>query len=584
MHETEIAPSTGSNGKVVFADADSYSLLGDRQDELCHPRPENWEQVKQNASRSVYRGRIAGVDIYLKHFHSRTFFHRIARRLGLGGAKREMRFIRHLAFHGVPTVPVLAAMCRDGIEWLATKAVAPATPADEWHDAQLALGAQGRRNIQRAIVELGTIIGHMHAAGVVHRDLHCGNILVRTGGEGSLLVLTDLHRASRRRRLSRRMRAANLAQLFCDRYEFTSRSERLRFLKHYLRASGSQGTVRGWQCMIEDAAVRHRQRLYAQRDRRIEGNNRYFSPLRVKGGWRGHVVLASKRRMAGSRAAEVVFRADAWREALADPEALFSAPGGEIVKDSRSSLVVRRRLTVGDQSVEVFIKRRRRKYAWKVLLDCLRPSRSIRAFRLGHALLTRRIATALPLAALERRIGPFLLDSILITEKVDAPHLDRFLNTWLARPPRGQIPLTVVQQHRLAQEVLWQLGRLLQRLHDSNFAHRDLKATNIMVRWTPQRPPEVVLVDLDGLARVRRLTQRRRFQGLMRLNVSLLKCPVVNHAGRLRMLLGYLRRPGSGRINFKSYWRVLERWSAQKLRGQIRFRRKRQRAVRRPAS
>jgi hypothetical protein len=69
----------------------------------------------------------------------------------------------------------------------------------------------------------------------------------------------------------------------------------------------------------------------------------------------------------------------------------------------------------------------------------------------------------------------------------------------------------------------------------------------------------------------------------MRLNVSLLACPTVNQAGRLRMLLGYLRRPGCGRIDFKPYWRVLEEWSQKKIRRQIRSRRKRQKAARRPA-
>ena len=89
-------------------------------------------------------------------------------------------------------------------------------------------------------------------------------------------------------------------------------------------------------------------------------------------------------------------------------------------------------------------------------------------------------------------------------------------------------------------------------------------------------------MDLDGLSQRRYLTTKRRFQGLMRLSVSLLNCPSVNHAGRLRMLLGYLRRPGSGRINFKPYWRMLEKWSGRKLRQQIRSRRKRQRVTRQP--
>jgi serine/threonine protein kinase len=232
--------------------------------------------------------------------------------------------------------------------------------------------------------------------------------------------------------------------------------------------------------------------------------------------------------------------------------------------------------------VDVFIKRPRRKRLLKCLVDCFRMSRSMRAFKLGHMLLTRRIATALPLAAMERRVGPFLAESILITETVDAPHLYDFMNTWMSTPPRGDTALSVPQQRQLAQEVLWQLGRMLQQLHDNFFSHRDLKATNIRVRWSPGHRPEIVLLDLDGLKQVHFITARRKFRGLMRLNVSLLQCPPVTHAGRLRMLLGYLRRPGSGRINFKPYWRVLEEWSAQKLRKQIRSRRRRQRATRRP--
>ena len=126
------------------------------------------------------------------------------------------------------------------------------------------------------------------------------------------------------------------------------------------------------------------------------------------------------------------------------------------------------------------------------------------------------------------------------------------------------------------------LGQVLGRLHDSSLAHRDLKATNMLVLWDGHGAPEVVLVDLDGLRKTRLLTARERFQGLMRLNVSLLECPAVNRAGRLRMLLGYLRRPGSGRIPYKPYWRALERWSAWKLRKQMQDRRKRQKAVRGP--
>lgn len=455
------------------------------------------------------------------------------------------------------------------------RAVAPAEPADQWHEAALHRGDEDAlRAVRQATISLARMIGRMHAAGVVHWDLHCGNILVRTGAAAGELVLIDLHRG-RRRRLSRRVKAANLAQLLHDRSDFTTRSDRLRFLKEYLAASGAPGTLRGWQMMVEDLGRRHGRRYRSQRDRRVMGNNRYFRRIRLSRGWRGHVVLASKRKMAGSQAAEVQFTAEAWRRLLRGPESLTELAEGQgtVLKDARSSLVVRRPIMIGPHRVDVFIKRPRRKHYWKIIVDCFRPSRPTRAFKLGHALLTRRIATALPLAALERRFGPVLLESILITEAVDCPRLHDFLNTYLAPGPAGGIKLSATQQMALAQAVLWQMGRLLQKLHDNRFAHRDLKANNMLVRWSPGESPEIVLVDLDGLRRKPVMTQKRRFQGLMRLNVSLLKCPVVNRAGRLRMLLGYLRRPGIGRVNFKPYWRVLEQWSQRKLEQQIRSRR-----------
>ncbi len=587
MGSEQPARPTGSraNGKVAFADESARVLLSGSVDQLCRPDEPTWRQVKHNTSRTVYCGHVGGQEIYLKHFHSRSIVHRGLRHLGSSDAMRELRFAKYLSSRGVPTAPALAAFCADGVEWLATQGVAPAQRVDAWHEQQLRRGRQGRRLICQATIALARLIGHMHAAGVVHRDLHCGNILVRAGDDPERpveLVLMDLHRAYRRGDLSRRAMSANLAQLYHDRHHLTTRTERLRFLTHYLRASGASGTLHGWHVLVERFAQMHTRRQHSQRDRRVLKHNRYFAKLSMPGGWRAYVVLGSKRRMAGSRAAEHSFRAADWLEALGRPESLLEGGEGEVVKDSRSSLVVRRRLKVGPHSLDVYVKRRRRKHTWKVVPDCFRPARAIRAFALGHALLTRRIATALPLAALERRSGPVLLDSILITEAVEAPQLNEFMERWLGVPPKGDTRLSAAEQHQLARDVLWQLGRLVQRLHDSRFAHRDLKATNMLVRWQVGASPEIVLVDLDGLTRRRVLTARRRFQGLMRLNVSLLKCPVVNRAGRLRMLMGYLRRPGGGAVHFKPYWRTLEDWSARKLRQQIRSRRRRQKAVRRP--
>ena len=492
-----------------------------------------------------------------------------------------MRFSKYLSGNGVPVPKVLATCYYKGAEWLISDGIAPAAPADKWHAEKLSEGNHAA--IDAAILALAELIGRMHACGVIHRDLHCGNVLVRTdeSAEGRFggLVLMDLHRMLRRRRLTRRRRAANLAQLFHDRRLWTTRSQRLRFLRRYLRAAGAEGTIRGWVRLIEMLGDRHRRKLHAQRDRRIFATNRYFARLSVAGR-RTHAILASKRRLPGSGACEHTFSAEDWQEALSDPDALFTGDDVKVIKDSPSSFVVRRRLRIGAAEIDVYIKRSRRKRFIRWVIDLFRRSRALRGFYLGHALLGRHIYTALPLAAMEKRRWGFLVDSILITEQVNGLHLNKFLNRYLGGELSDDPP---IEKKRLARQVLWQLGRLLRRLHEEKFAHRDLKASNLLVHWAglPDHPPEVILVDLDGVSRVRRVTARRQFRGLMRLNVSLLECPVVNRAGRLRMLLGYLRSPGAGKINYKPYWRLLQNWSSRKIRRQIASRQRRQKAQRR---
>lgn len=569
-------------GKVLFADAFAAALLEGRLGEICRPNGQ-WQLVKENSARRIYRGRIAGREIYVKHFFARSLRHRLLGLIGLDGARKEFDSALLLRRCGVPTLPVLA-LVNGPVRTLASEAVRPAIPGDTWHLRQLSAGRAGQGAIRQATRRLADLVARMHQAGVSHEDLHCGNLLVRPGPDGVELVLMDLHRISRRRRLSRRRRAADLAQLMHDRRDLTTRADRLRFLKEYLRVSQAEGTLRGWRMLVESFARRHRRRQYAHLDRRVLGRNKYFAPVRLPGGWSGHVMLAAKHPPYDSPAAGSQFTAAQWQEALTDVEALLRDPSVESIKDSRSVRVIRQRLTVNGKALDVFIKQPKRRSLWKFLAGCVRPSRVRRAFRYGQALLSRRVPTAIPLAFLERRWGPLLLDSALIAEAVEGQPLNRFMEAVLSPGPRGDPSFSAAQRRQISQEVLWQMGRMLQRLHDSHFAHRDLKETNILVRWHRPGMPQVVLLDLDGLRRVRRMTAKRRFQGLMRLNVSLIRCSVVNRAGRLRMLLGYLRRPGGGRINFKPYWRMLEDWSAKVIQHRIRYQRRRQKAVRRPTA
>ncbi|NLF30007.1 MAG: phosphotransferase [Planctomycetes bacterium] len=544
-------PAATDAAGVKFRDEQARQALAGHLDVLCGGQtdaPGGVVRVKANASRTVYTCTLDGQRYYLKRFHSRDLGHRLAARLRGDDAFRELDLSAHLRRRGVAAIDVLAAGRRGRTTWNLSRD-AGSTSVDRWHDARFG-DAAARGEVRRLLGRTARLIGAMHAAGVVHRDLHTGNILLDDGGRP---VLADLHSAARRRRLPRLARAKNLAQLAYDRFHATTRTDRLRFLKAYLQAAGAAGTLRGWARLVGGLTESHARRLLADRDRRSGRTNRYFAALRLGDGWRGRVVLASKRRPPFSRAAAANFTAKDWRAVLARPEALLDGDGVQPVKVSRSVTLVRRRLAIGPHSVDVYIKRQAPRRAVKALAGLLRPSRAMQAFRLGHALLARRLPTALPLAALEQRRGRRLRASILITEAVDPGVTVRQYAGRLGAMP-----------HRRRWAWAERLARLVRDLHNAGFSHRDLKDTNLLVAGTGP-DEDLVLIDLDGLRRHRRVPWGRRLQGLMRINTATAPYAAVTRTDRLRALRTYLRGAAGAGTSCRPWWWNLQRRTARKL-------------------
>jgi serine/threonine protein kinase len=346
-----------------------------------------------------------------------------------------------------------------------------------------------------------------------------------------------------------------------------------------MKAANVKGTLRGWQWLVEFFWEKHAGQLYRQRDRRVLGKkNLYFSHVTLKDHWKGHVVLASKRQMLDSKAAKMEFKITEWQQLLKQPEKLLTGDDVEVIKESPSVRVIRRVITIGDKKVDVHIKQAKRKKKINAFVDCLRPSRAISAFRLGHMFLTRRIPTPLPMAALERRVGPFLTDSILITETVPAPNLLRFMTSNLSTQPAKLCKTP--EWEKSIYRTMENLGKSLQYMHDMGFTHRDLKATNIKVFINKDGVPEIAFLDLDAVRKEFRVLLRQRYKGLTRVFVALQQCHTLTHTGFMRLLMAYMRRPGSGELYYKPYWRLIERWGEKKLQKQIKSRRKKQKAQR----
>jgi tRNA A-37 threonylcarbamoyl transferase component Bud32 len=128
-----------------------------------------------------------------------------------------------------------------------------------------------------------------------------------------------------------------------------------------------------------------------------------------------------------------------------------------------------------------------------------RGARAARAFELGRAFRSAGIGTPEPLAWIEART-PSRAHLLLVREaQGESPW--RFL---AARPSAALVEA---------------LARAIAELHARGFRHRDLKAPNLLVR-EEEGALRVVFLDLDGAARVRRISRVARARDLARLAVS----------------------------------------------------------------
>jgi hypothetical protein len=247
-----------------------------------------------------------------------------------------------------------------------------------------------------------------------------------------------------------------------------------------------------------------------------------------------------------------------WREQLENPLRWFAPLGCRPCKESHSALVARAVLSAEAEGLPVIIKRPLARDRRRRLRHLFRPSRSMRGWRTGYALLNRDIPAARPLAVLERRVGPLVLDSVLLTEALPGA-VD--LEAYLRREFEGRSPASWWRQKR---EVGNLLVECVRQLADRGFIHRDCKAQNVLVVAQPQL--RMLWVDMDGLKRVSCPSPAQQLRALMRLHVSLLDVPGLTRTDRARFLKAYLARFGSDPRAWRAAWRRLSHASEEKVR------------------
>lgn len=123
------------------------------------------------------------------------------------------------------------------------------------------------------------------------------------------------------------------------------------------------------------------------------------------------------------------------------------------------------------------VKHSRNKTTERLLRRSFRRSRASNAWYFSHMLLEAGIHTPRPVALVERKIGPIVLESWFISEYVEG---DNLLDTWLYSEPE-----------------VWQLAEienLFAVMEDLKISHGDMKGSNLLVTEN-----KMFLIDYDGM-------------------------------------------------------------------------------------
>lgn len=241
---------------------------------------------------------------------------------------------------------------------------------------------------------------------------------------------------------------------------------------------------------------------------------------------------------------------------MADPDRLFERSDCVIIKDQRKIKVGRAPLEWGGKKIVVYIKRFNAfsiRYRLQSIFACSGAEKSLRG---AAALSAIGIATARPVAAIEKRTAGMLLKSFYVSEEIkDGKTADAYWTEKLATLPA---PSGGQRRRRFLQD----LARLFSRLHDHDVYHNDLKDANILIASQRDAQEVFFLLDLDGVRRNVRLNRSRRIKNLVQLNRTLGK--LLKQSERWYFLTSYLSGEAVDR-------RTKKRWAAAIHRQSVRL-------------
>jgi len=447
--------------------------------------------IKDNNVRSVFILKSAAPDVphlFVKWFKRPSFAQRIKHVFVASKALAEWRNLHLLRERGLPCPGPLAFFEKKtcGVlldtACLIIECIDNARSLNEFLECRTLASTQSFELTR----QLARLSAAMHSAGVLSRDFHAGNIMIRDRAPGFELFLIDMHRAQVVKQPPAAMIINDLAQLANS--ITCSRSAQLRFLQEYYRCAGLPGMpITECLRLISHRAARLAARRIKSRSRRCVLNSSVFEVARS---W--HERYCGRRDFGHNAAHELI------------DQHLHSRAEATVVKQSSKSALTFHGLP---DRPTVCVKGFYFRGAFAALLRMFQKSRALKSWVAANGLIVRGLRTPQPLALIEKRFGPLVRDSYYICRRLDHA---RELNTLI----------TARQWTRADKKnFIRGLARTVAELHAKGIYHADLKSNNILVLGNGHGW-DFYFIDLDRVSFTKPLTFARRANNLAQINAS----------------------------------------------------------------
>ncbi|WP_168987845.1 lipopolysaccharide kinase InaA family protein [Azoarcus taiwanensis] len=364
--------------------------------------------------------------------------------------EREASGIRALNKAGVATPEIIAAEeLSDGGYLILTRFIDGATTMAE-QIRELAGTCSQDDRVATLLAPCFALVGQLHAAGLIHNDLHPGNFLNADGR--MMLVDGDAVSGEPLTHLADSKARANLALLIVQ-FPLAWTLEPVRLLEKYRRANPTlTDDPRALDAAIQQARDK---RIHDYLDKAGRSCSRYVARRRFS-------------------SLQIVARDEEARlsPVIDDPDRCMAE--GQPLKQGNTATVSRIRIG----SAVWVVKRYNIKGVIHALSRAWRPTRGWHSWLAAHRLQALGIATPRPLAIVERRFGPLRGRAWLVTEDCPGQNLREYLDP--AAPPDSTVGNALID--------------LFKALSAARITHGDLKATNLL--WHNDR---IYLIDLDAM-------------------------------------------------------------------------------------